>query len=98
MSSAPELLQFLREENLHDIFPNVDVAFRLYLTLPVTNASGERSFSKLRLVKNRLRSTMGQERLNHLTLVSTESDLVRKLDFSDLIKDFAAKKSRKVKF
>ncbi|KAF7647448.1 hypothetical protein LDENG_00172320 [Lucifuga dentata] len=98
MSSVPELLQFLREKNLHGIFPNVDVAFRLYLTLPVTNASGERSFSKLRLVKNRLRSTMGQERLNHLTLVSVESDLVQKLDFSDLIKHFAAKKSRKVKF
>ncbi|KAF7646201.1 hypothetical protein LDENG_00191670, partial [Lucifuga dentata] len=85
-------------KNLHDIFPNVDIAFRLYLTLPVTNASGERSFSKFRLVKNRLRSTMGQERLNHLTLMSIESDLVQKLDFSDLIKDFAAKKSRKVQF
>jgi len=96
ITSAPLLLQFIREKNLQDIFPNVDIAFRLYLTFPVTNASGERSFSKLKIVKNRLRSTMGQERLNHLTLMSIESDLVRKLDFSDLVKDFAAKKSRKV--
>uniref|UniRef100_A0A096MAY1 HAT C-terminal dimerisation domain-containing protein n=1 Tax=Poecilia formosa TaxID=48698 RepID=A0A096MAY1_POEFO len=93
--SAPLLLQFIREKKLQDIFPNVDIAFRLYLTFPVTNASGERSFSKLKIVKNRLRSTMGQERLNHLTLMSIESDLVRKLDFSDLVKEFAAKKSRK---
>uniref|UniRef100_A0A3B3WVG3 HAT C-terminal dimerisation domain-containing protein n=1 Tax=Poecilia mexicana TaxID=48701 RepID=A0A3B3WVG3_9TELE len=94
--SAPLLLQFIREKKLQDIFPNVDIAFRLYLTFPVTNASGERSFSKLKIVKNRLRSTMGQERLNHLTLMSIESDLVRKLDFSDLVKEFAAKTSRKV--
>lgn len=96
ITSARLLLQFIREKKLQDIFPNVDIAFRLYLTFPVTNASGERSFSKLKIVKNRLRSTMGQERLNHLTLMSIESDLVRKLDFSDLVKEFAVKKSRKV--
>uniref|UniRef100_A0A3P9PR07 TTF-type domain-containing protein n=1 Tax=Poecilia reticulata TaxID=8081 RepID=A0A3P9PR07_POERE len=62
ITSAPLLLQFIREKKLQDIFPNVDIAFRLYLTFPVTNASGERSSSKLKMVKNRLRSTMGQER------------------------------------
>lgn len=96
-SFATELLCFLREKNLQVIFPNVSIALRLYLILPVTNTSGERSFSKLKLVKNRLRSTVGQDRLNHLTLMSLESDLVQKLDFSDLIKDFAAKKSRRAK-
>lgn len=68
-------------------------ALRLFMTLPVTNASGERSFSKLGLIKNRLRSTMGQNRLNHLTLMSLESNILRKLDFINLINGFSTQKS-----
>ena len=64
----------------------------------MSNASGERSFSKMALIKNKLRSTMKQQRLNSLTIMSSESDLVRKLDFTDLIKDFSAKKCRRHSF
>ena len=103
-SNARELFLSLRKKHTESnfqsfqLFPNVDIALRLYLTLPVTNASGERSFSKLALIKNRLRSTMNQQRLNGLTIMSSESDIVRKLDFTDLIKDFSAKKSRRHSF
>lgn len=97
-SSARELLMSMRKRKLQAIFPNVDVALRLYLTLPVTNASGELSFSKLRLVKSRLRSTIAQQKLSHLTLMSIESDLLHKVDFTDVIRDFAAKKSRRRHF
>ncbi len=89
LASAPE------KENLQSVFPDVDIALRIFLTLPVTNASGERSFSKLSLVKNSIRSSMLQDRLNHLTLMSLESDILRSLDFSDIIKDFSFRKSRK---
>uniref|UniRef100_A0A3B3QZT7 TTF-type domain-containing protein n=1 Tax=Paramormyrops kingsleyae TaxID=1676925 RepID=A0A3B3QZT7_9TELE len=96
-TSAGLLLRDLRERNLQTAFPNVDIALRLFMTLPVTNASGERSFSKLGLIKNRLRSTMGQNKLNHLTLMSLESDILRKLDFTSLINDFT-RKARKANF
>ncbi|KAI4874293.1 hypothetical protein NFI96_004460 [Prochilodus magdalenae] len=36
------LLSFIRERNLQHVFPNVDIALRIYLTLPVSNANGER--------------------------------------------------------
>ena len=52
---------------------------RLYmvlLTLPVTTASVERGFSKLSLVKTKLRSTMGQDRLVALLLASVEKDIL----------------------
>ena len=50
-------------------FTDVVTALKLlFLTLPVTIASAERSFSKLRLIKNYLRSTMGQDGLRHLVL------------------------------
>ena len=39
---------------------------------------------------------MVQDRLNYLTIMSTASDLLKIMDFNDIIDDFAAKKSRKV--
>ena len=39
---------------------------------------------------------MGQERLCDLVLLSSEYDIVRKLNFDDLIEKFAINKSRRV--
>jgi len=46
------------------------------LTIPVSVASAERSFSKLKLIKSNLRSTMSQQRLNRLALLSIEKDFL----------------------
>ena len=62
----------------------------------VTNCSGERSFSKLNYIKNRLRTTMTNERVTYLSLMSIEYDILRETDFDDLITDFAQRKGRKV--
>lgn len=42
-------------------FPKVCTAYILFTTLPVTTATAERSFSKLKLIKSYLRSTMSQD-------------------------------------
>ena len=39
-------------------FPNACITFRILLTIHVTVAATERSFSKLKLIKSYLRSTM----------------------------------------
>ncbi|VEN56889.1 unnamed protein product, partial [Callosobruchus maculatus] len=68
------------ENDLFDTFPNISIALRIVLTLLISVASGERSFSKLRLIKIFLRSSMNQERLNNLVLISIESELCQKLN------------------
>ena len=45
------------------------------LTVPVTSASAERRFSKLKSVKTVMRSVMNQERLGELSTLACERDL-----------------------
>ena len=78
------------------MFPNFLTVLRIYLTMLVTNCSGERSFSKLKLIFNRLRMSMTHSRMKRLVLMSVECDLLRKIDFRELILDFANRKIRKV--
>ncbi|CAM1302470.1 Uncharacterised protein r2_g1238 [Pycnogonum litorale] len=90
------LYRLIIDKGVQDTFPNIEIALRIYLILMVSNCSGERSFSKLKLIENRLRTSMKQKRLVNLAIMSIESDILRELDFSDIISDFAARKSRKV--
>lgn len=46
---------------LDSTYPNLVIAYRLYLTIHVIVASGESSFSKLQLIKTYLQSFMSQE-------------------------------------
>jgi len=68
------------------------VAIRIYLCLALTNSSGEQSFSALKRVKNAFRSTLGQEKLNNLSILNIESEFSAKLNFDDVIKIFSEKK------
>jgi len=79
------LYKLLVDKKVVDTFPNVEIMLQMYLVLMVTNCSGERSFSKLKFIKNRLRTTMTNERLSHLTLMNIEYDVLRQTDFTKLI-------------
>ncbi|KAJ8875731.1 hypothetical protein PR048_023630 [Dryococelus australis] len=52
------LISLITENSLECCFPNVETALRMYLSLMVTNCTGERSFSKLKRIKNELKTTM----------------------------------------
>ena len=91
-----DLLNSLHKCRLQTLFPNCCIALRLFCTLPVTVAEAERSFSKLKLIKNYLRSTMGQDRLTDLGILAIETDFARKLNFDNIIDYFAQQKARKV--
>jgi len=76
-------------------FPNAINAYRVLLTIPVTVASAERSFSKLKLLKSYLRSTMSQERLNGLAIIAIESEILEGMDYKELVENFASKNARR---
>jgi len=67
-------------KNFHHFGPR-----NVYLCMPVTNCSGDRSFSVLSPVKNEIRTTVSDERLNAVCLMAVESSLVRSLDFEAVI-------------
>jgi len=92
LMSALEILEFVIAA---DCYPNVSVAYRILLTVPVTIASAERSFSKLKLLKNYLRSTMSQERLNGLAMCTIEKDILDTIDLDTVLDDFASRNARR---
>jgi len=58
----------------------------LAVTLSVTSASGERSFSKMNTVKTFPRNSMTSERLNNIDLFAIEWYELKKLDLDDFIR------------
>ena len=73
---------------------NVYIALRILLTCPVTVASAERSFSKLKLIKSFNRTSMTDSRLSSLAMLSIENDCARSLDYDNVITAFANKTVR----
>ncbi|XP_060846279.1 zinc finger MYM-type protein 1-like [Rhopalosiphum padi] len=73
----------------------VFMAILLFYTIPVTSAGAERSFSKLKIIKNYLRNSTGQDRLKYLSLIAVENKAASKLDLSEVIDQFANIKARK---
>ena len=92
-----QLLQYVCKTGLCEIFSNLTVALRILLTLPVTVASGERSFSKLKIIKNYLRTTMTQNRLVSLSILSIEKEIAADIDLELVVQEFAEAKARRVK-
>ena len=76
-------------------FPNVFAILKIVATIPVTSCSCERSISCLRHLKNYLRGTMGQERLNGLALIHAHREIA--LDLDEIIDLFASKHPKRMR-
>ncbi|GBO13489.1 hypothetical protein AVEN_155942-1 [Araneus ventricosus] len=75
--------------------PKLSISLRILLTLPISVASGERSFSKPKIITNYLRTTLSQTRLSDLAILGIQYELSKSLDVSELIRDFSELKVRK---
>lgn len=88
LGSIKTIFELFSLNNLKTEFPNLHAVLKISITLPVSSASCERSFSKLKLIKTRLRSTMGQESLEELMIISSEIDIP--INYDEIIKKFAS--------
>ena len=68
---------------------------RILLTIPITSATAERAFSALRRLKNYLRSTMTQPRLNNMMLLHIHKDLTDNIDVLQVAKEFVQVNDRR---
>ena len=73
----------------------VDRLHRIYLTVPMASATADRSFSALRKLKNYLRTTMTQKRLNHLIVMHIHKERTDQLDLSSIAKEFVSVNERR---
>jgi len=89
MASSSQIFKLLNSFNLASSFPNLYMAYKSLCTIPATSVSSERSFSKVKLVKTRLRSTIGQGRLESLLLLSCEKDLSDNINIQEAIDTLA---------
>ncbi|KAJ7316853.1 hypothetical protein JRQ81_003015, partial [Phrynocephalus forsythii] len=87
-----KVLLFILQHKIQNSVPNVFVSLRILLTLPVSVAS-ECSFSKLKLIKTHIRSTMLQNRLADLATISIEHAEASTLDLKELLTKFAKEKA-----
>ncbi|XP_020875868.1 zinc finger MYM-type protein 1-like [Arabidopsis lyrata subsp. lyrata] len=94
MKKPVEVLDFLKK--MESCYPNIWTAYRIMMTIPVSVASAERSFSKLKLIKSYLRSTMTQDRLNGLAIISIERRMAEKLDYKSLMNEFAGRNALRI--
>lgn len=73
---------------LSELLPELAKLFCLALTIPVTTCTAERSFSALRRLKTYIRSTMTQERLNHIAVLHVHKSLCAELNLDAIANDF----------
>ena len=88
-------LEILELVKVTDCYSNVSIVYRILLMMPVTVAIVEISFSKLKLLKSYLRSSMSQQRLNDLTILCIEKNILENIDVDNIINDFASRNARR---
>ncbi|KAL4088759.1 hypothetical protein QTP88_023843 [Uroleucon formosanum] len=99
ISTAVHLLKFIIENQLLDTFSETSKLLKIVITIPMTSAEAERSFSTLKRIKTFLRSTMSEDRLSALSMLSIEKLMIKNIpDFNENVIDmFAKKKERRIK-
>ncbi|KAI3503769.1 hypothetical protein L1887_32219 [Cichorium endivia] len=96
LTSISDLCQWLIKTRRATHFYLIYRAISLILTLPVSTATTERSFSAMSLVKTKLRNKMEDEFLNDALILYFKRELAEKITLETIVEDFKHAKDRRV--
>lgn len=71
-------------------FQNIYKIYNYVATLPSTEVKCERDFSKLKLIKTRLRTNLVEHRLENLMIIALECDILQDIELDDIIDDVSS--------
>lgn len=86
ISSIIEFLDMLNKYNI--AFSKTFKLTVISLTIPVSSAACERAFSALKRLKNCIRNSTINERLNYLALINIESEIAKSINLDDVVTEF----------
>jgi len=72
LKTIKSLAIYIVENDISIVFPDVLSACVIFITIPITVA--ERSFSKLKIIKNYLRNSISQNRLSNIAVLNIERE------------------------
>ncbi|CAF4961518.1 unnamed protein product [Rotaria sp. Silwood1] len=87
LSTTLDLLNELK--SMEQAFPSAVVLIKGAVTFPVSSVACERSFSKMKLIKNYARNSMSDERLSDLSVLAIEKEF--EIDIEKVVDVFAKK-------
>lgn len=89
------LFQYITGNNCKEMYyPNIQNVIRILLTVPVTAASAQEEFFKIKGLKNYLSSILNPQILSALAVLSIDACIASKLDYDRTIKELNKVKSR----
>ncbi|XP_060845766.1 uncharacterized protein LOC132925382 [Rhopalosiphum padi] len=77
-----------------NVFANLYKLMQVALTLPISSASCERSFSVMRRIKTWIRSSMNQDRFTDMSILHIERDISNIIESENILNNFALKNRR----
>jgi hypothetical protein len=98
LSTISDLCKWMVSTRKSSIYPLVYRVVTLILTLPVSTATTERSFSAMNIIKNKLRNKIADEFLSDSLLVYIEKEIAEAIDVESIVNDFRDMKTRRLYF
>jgi hypothetical protein len=80
------IYQYLMQHSSNNLFIELNELYRRAISIPASNVDCESGFSCLNGIKHYLRSTMTQERLSNLSIISIENDIT--IDIDEIVREF----------
>ena len=81
---------------LVEMFPHLSDLAKVSLSIPVVSVSVERSFSRMKMIKTRLRNRLGEQNLAHLMRIAIETPEKLPDDIVESVVDIWNRKPRRI--